>query len=269
MGVALDTLEKFIKKMAGTLDEKHSRIITKFYSGYKDEILKHFEYEESVVFPYIKMLDEGKLPDNYSIDLYEESHSDVDEKLNDLKSIVMKYMPETCDDNLIQNVLTCLYTLENDLSKHTYIEDELLVPMAESREKYLRKQMDSSVTDETEMREPIRKILILEPSVLIAEGLRHVIDNFAGYDVCGIIRNQEGDIWAKIDDFNADLVIADPSVFDNRDRAGAHDMIKGIANAPVMALISAAADAAYASTYDGTIYLSDTSDDIEQESLQS
>lgn len=114
------------------------------------------------------------------------------------------------------------------------------------------------------MREPIRKILILEPSVLIAEGLRHVIDNFAGYDVCGIIRNQEGDIWAKIDDFNADLVIADPSVFDNRDRAGAHDMIKGIANAPVMALISTAADAAYSSTYDGTIYLSDTSDDIEQ-----
>lgn len=114
------------------------------------------------------------------------------------------------------------------------------------------------------MREPIRKILILEPSVLIAEGLRHVIDNFAGYDVCGIIRNQEGDIWAKIDDFNADLVIADPSVFDNRDRAGAHDMIKGIANAPVMALISTAADAADASTYDGTIYLSDTSDDIEQ-----
>lgn len=114
------------------------------------------------------------------------------------------------------------------------------------------------------MREPIRKILILEPSVLIADGLRHVIDNFAGYDVCGIIRNQEGDIWAKIDDFNADLVIADPSVFDNRDRAGAHNMIKGIANAPVMALISTAADAAYASTYDGTIYLSDTSDDIEQ-----
>lgn len=114
------------------------------------------------------------------------------------------------------------------------------------------------------MREPIRKILILEPSVLIAEGLRHVIDNFAGYDVCGIIRNQEGDIWAKIDDFNADLVIADPSVFDNRDRAGAHDMIKGIANAPVMALISTATDAAYAYTYDGTIYLSDTSDDIEQ-----
>lgn len=114
------------------------------------------------------------------------------------------------------------------------------------------------------MREPIRKILIIEPSVLIAEGLRHVIDNFAGYDVCGIIRNQEGDIEAKIDDFNADMVIADPSVFDNRDRAGAHDMIKGIANAPVMALISTATDAAYASTYDGTIYLSDTSDDIEQ-----
>ena len=106
--------------------------------------------------------------------------------------------------------------------------------------------------------------MIIEPSVLISEGLRHVIDNFAGYDVCGIIRNQEGDIEAKIDDFNADLVIADPSVFDNRDRAGAHDMIKGIANVPVMALISTAVDAAYTSTYEGAIYLSDTSDDIEQ-----
>lgn len=114
------------------------------------------------------------------------------------------------------------------------------------------------------MREPIRKILILEPSVLIAEGLRHVIDSFARYDVCGIIRNQEGDIETRIDEFNADLIIADPSIFDNKARAGAHDTIKGIANAPVMALISAATDAAYASTYDGTIYLSDTSDDIEQ-----
>lgn len=114
------------------------------------------------------------------------------------------------------------------------------------------------------MREPIRKILILEPSVLIAEGLRHIIDNFAGYDVCGIIRNQEGDIETRIDEFNADLIIADPSIFDNKARKGAHDTIKCIANAPVMALISAATDAAYASTYDGTIYLSDTSDDIEQ-----
>ena len=113
------------------------------------------------------------------------------------------------------------------------------------------------------MREPIRKILIIEPSVLISEGLRHVIDNFAGYDVCGIIRNQEGDIEAKIDDFNADLVIADPSVFDNRDRAGAHDMIKGIANAPVMALISTAADAAHASTYDGTWYLANSQMSLE------
>ena len=72
----------------------------------------------------------------------------MDEKLNDLKSIVMKYMPETCDDNLIQNVLSGLYTLENDLSKHTYIEDELLVPMAESREKFLRKQMESAKAEQ-------------------------------------------------------------------------------------------------------------------------
>lgn len=139
-GIALEALEKDIIAMAETLDDKHRSIIMKFYSGYKDEILKHFEYEEATVFPYIHGLSEGRLPEDYSIDLYEENHSDVDEKLNDLKSIVMKYMPPSCDDNLIQNVLVRLYTLENDLAKHTYIEDDLLVPMAAEKEKQLRKQ---------------------------------------------------------------------------------------------------------------------------------
>lgn len=150
-GVALAELEKDIAEMAETLDEKHRRIITKFCSEYKGEILKHFEYEESTVFPYIHKLASGELPDDYNIDLYEESHSDVDEKLNDLKSIVMKYMPDSCDDNLILNVLNCLYTLENDLSKHTYIEDDILVPMVAEKEKSLRKHKNGDKQKDVEL----------------------------------------------------------------------------------------------------------------------
>lgn len=136
---ALEALEHDITAMTGTLDEKHKRIIMKFYSEYKEEILKHFKYEEDIVFPYILTLDNGgKDCNGYNIDKYEEIHSDIDEKLNDLKSIVMKYMPETCDDNLIQNVLIHLYTLESDLAKHTFIEDGILVPMVASKERELR-----------------------------------------------------------------------------------------------------------------------------------
>lgn len=141
-GIGLVNLEENIQAMSKTLDERHSGIIMKFCDGYKSEILKHFEYEENTVFPYIHALAEGRLPEDYNIDLYEENHSDVDEKLNDLKSIVMKYMPQTCDDNLIQNVLMCLYTLEDDLGKHTYIEDEILVPMVTAQEKTLKKERE-------------------------------------------------------------------------------------------------------------------------------
>lgn len=138
IGIALENLDKSIRSMIENCDEKHVNILMKFYDGYKCEILKHFEYEENTVFPYIKSIDEGKLSNGgYDIDQYEENHSDVDEKLNDLKSIVMKYLPKDCDDNKIQSVLDCLYSLEDDLEKHTYIEDEILVPMAEAKEKAL------------------------------------------------------------------------------------------------------------------------------------
>lgn len=138
-GNALNALENGVRAMADSLDGRHEKIIMKFYSEYKDELLKHFDYEEKTVFPYILGLDGGGRDGNgYNIDKYEEIHSDIDEKLNDLKSIVMKYMPATCDDNLIQNVLWQLYTLEYDLQKHTFIEDGILVPMVASRERELR-----------------------------------------------------------------------------------------------------------------------------------
>lgn len=138
--IALEALDKAIHAMMNTCDEKHYKILMRFYGGYRDEILKHFEYEEKTVFPYVRAIDEGKTTEGYGIEQYEENHSDVDEKLNDLKNIVMKYLPQDCDNNLIQKVLDCLYSLEDDLGKHTYIEDEILVPMAAAREKELGHQ---------------------------------------------------------------------------------------------------------------------------------
>ena len=40
----------------------------------------------------------------------------------------MKYMPADGDSNLIKNVLTILFNLQKDLSNHTSVEDNILVP---------------------------------------------------------------------------------------------------------------------------------------------
>ena len=66
---------------------------------------------------------------DFAIIQYEENHTNVEEKLGDLKNIIMKYLPKECDDRQISVVLFNLYLLEMDLEKHTAIEDDILIPM--------------------------------------------------------------------------------------------------------------------------------------------
>lgn len=122
-------LEKNLKAMVEPCDDMQKKVVAKFFADYKAQVENHFEYEESVVFPYVRGLKEGGRQESYSIEQFEENHSNIDETLGDLKSIVMKYLPETCDTVLRNEVLYRIYRLEEDLAKHTIIEDSVLIPM--------------------------------------------------------------------------------------------------------------------------------------------
>ena len=114
------------------------------------------------------------------------------------------------------------------------------------------------------MRETIKRILIIEPSVIVAEGLGHIVDNLAEYTVTGILQDLGEDMETTLDDYDADLLVVDPAIFDTRTRSGGKDLIKNWINVPVIALITNAMDASLISSYDGAIYLTDKSDEIEQ-----
>lgn len=114
------------------------------------------------------------------------------------------------------------------------------------------------------MRETIKRILIIEPSVIVAEGFRHIVDNLAEYTVTGILQYLGEDMETTMDDYDADLLVVDPAIFDTRTRSGGKDLIKNWINVPVIALITNAMDASLISAYDGAIYLTDKSDEIEQ-----
>lgn len=114
------------------------------------------------------------------------------------------------------------------------------------------------------MRETIKRILIIEPSVIVAEGLRYIVDNLAEYTVTGILQDFGEDMETTLDDYDADLLVVDPAIFDTRTRSGGKDLIKNWINVPVIALITNAMDASLISAYDGAIYLTDKSDEIEQ-----
>ena len=73
------------------------------------------------------------------IDSYAEEHSDIESKLFDLKNILIKYLPESKDSYLRNQVLNALFKLENDLNDHSRIENMVLVPMISVMENELLK----------------------------------------------------------------------------------------------------------------------------------
>lgn len=127
-------LERDINDMVGTCDELQKKIVAKFFADYKSQVENHFAYEEQVVFPYVRSLSAKDELQAYSIEQFEENHSNIDETLHDLKNIVMKYLPETCDTVLRNEVLYSIYSLEKDLERHTVIENNVLIPVVNRME---------------------------------------------------------------------------------------------------------------------------------------
>lgn len=128
------SMEKNINAMVEPCSSTQKKIVEKFFADYKLQVEKHFAYEEEVVFPYIRSLRSGGGLEGYTIEQFEENHSNIDETLNDLKNIVMKYLPETCDTVLRNEVLYRIYRLEEDLSRHTVIENSILIPVVNKME---------------------------------------------------------------------------------------------------------------------------------------
>ena len=134
-GIALRNLESAFDRLVSPCDEGRKKAVLKFFIDYKEELEKHFAREENEVFPYVEALLAGVKPDGYSIDQFEEHHESVDEKLEDMKNIVMKYLPVECDEELKMWVLLSIYRLRDDLRRHTFVEDGILVPIVRNLEK--------------------------------------------------------------------------------------------------------------------------------------
>ena len=136
MGRALRVRENSFDKLVAPFNEKQKKVVLKFFNDYRDELYKHFAYEEEVVFPYVESLLRGAAGDSeYSIEQFEEHHENVEEKLEDLKNIVMKYLPGDCSNELKIMVLLSIYHLHDDLRRHTYVENNILVPIVSGFER--------------------------------------------------------------------------------------------------------------------------------------
>jgi regulator of cell morphogenesis and NO signaling len=123
-----------IEEMIAPCDDMHKKVIRKFFGDYKEELERHFDYEEKTVFPYVEAMIDSREREPYTIGEYEKNHSNVEEKLDDLKKLVTMYQPSQSSSRDCFRVLFYLYSLESDLERHTFIEDGILVPVVSRME---------------------------------------------------------------------------------------------------------------------------------------
>lgn len=151
LDLKIPEIEELISHLddSGEMDATTFSLLKNFYEEYKNELTQHIQREDEKVYPYVLQLEEalatGKVPAelrnmmaDYPIGSYEEEHDNVEEKLYDLKNLLIKYVPGLKNDQLLFNILRELFTLENDLNDHSRIEDMILVPKVEQMEQMLK-----------------------------------------------------------------------------------------------------------------------------------
>ena len=134
MDVMVPVLASGLERMTAPCGEHQRQTLWKFFTDYKEELVSHFSYEENVAFPYIEAMLNDERSSQFSIGEYEQNHSNVQEKLDDLKNLISLYLPPECRQEDVNQVLYYLCALEMDLEKHTFIEDTVLIPAARQLE---------------------------------------------------------------------------------------------------------------------------------------
>jgi regulator of cell morphogenesis and NO signaling len=114
-------------------------MVEDFFNEYKKEVDQHLNYENEIVFPYILNLFENKeltgSNNDYSVTEYKEHHDDIEEKLDDLKKLLIQHLPQKSDCTIRRKILFTLFNLEQDLLVHAKVENDILIPLVEKMEK--------------------------------------------------------------------------------------------------------------------------------------
>jgi regulator of cell morphogenesis and NO signaling len=116
-------------QMRNALGDKGTRnTILSYFEEYEKEVREHMSYENEVFFPYVEQLLLGEKPTDYSVKDFETHHDNIEEKLDDLINLLLKYLPTQGDIYRLSDILEDLQQCNKELNKHRYLEDEVLVP---------------------------------------------------------------------------------------------------------------------------------------------
>lgn len=128
-------IEHHLERIINACPERFGNTIKRFFIEYKKEVANHFSYEEFTVFPYINSLANKSVEKQFTIHEFESNHSNIEDKLSDLMSILIKYLPADIFPKERIEISLDIMDLSSDLRCHTIVEERALVPFVELLEK--------------------------------------------------------------------------------------------------------------------------------------
>lgn len=128
-------IEEHLHHIIEACGQKFGPMLSHFYDEYKQEVMRHIKYyEEEVVFPYIEALLKGKHTNTYKIDEFEHNHTNIQDVLDDMMNILLKYLPGDILPKERIEISYDIMELSDDLNRHSIIEERILIPCVESLE---------------------------------------------------------------------------------------------------------------------------------------
>lgn len=125
-------IRNYITQLQQNHPAKELKLLEKFFDEYFNEVIDHLDYEDKVAFPYFITLLKNQKGKNvylaYSSNDYNDHHTDIELKLQDLKNLLLKYVKIDGDLDLRRRLFFALYELEFDLYIHSQIEESILIP---------------------------------------------------------------------------------------------------------------------------------------------
>ena len=123
-------IKGFIEELYEENNLPEVKLIGKFFDEYMNEVIEHLDYEDQTVFPYIyQLLSDSSKSKGFSVKEYREHHTDIESKLTDLRSLLLKHIPLKEKRSLRRKLLFSLFEFEYDLIIHSLIEENLLIPL--------------------------------------------------------------------------------------------------------------------------------------------
>ena len=124
---------RHLEEVLSHCDDLSERVLRRFYDDYAHYIKSHFEEEEREIFTLMER--GGERDANFA--LFDMPHDDIDDRSNDIASLIVKSLPESAPTSLRCDMLKDVYELRDDLRRHSNIETYVLRPLVV---KYLKQR---------------------------------------------------------------------------------------------------------------------------------